>query len=62
MKKIIMILLLGGLGLMLQGCYSNANLGLGTAIGNGGIINSNVQVGQDGHLYGNVGLGKAFRL
>ena len=47
---------------LLEGCYSSANLGLGTAIGHGGVVNSNVQIGSDGHLYGNIGIGKAFRL
>jgi len=47
---------------ILQGCYSNANVGIGTNIGNNGIIGSNVQVSSNGGVYGNIGLGSAIRL
>jgi len=58
--KLSVILLL--VSFMLQGCFSSVGVGGGIPIGNSGIATSSVQVGSDGRVHGNIGLGTAIRL
>jgi len=46
----------------IQGCYSSVGIGGGIPLGNSGVIGSTVQVGSDGRVHGNVGVGTAIRL